>query len=58
MSDRLLRFNQVRELVPFSRAKIYSLIKNNEFPRQVKVGGSSLWKLGEILEYINNLQNK
>ena len=50
MNDRLLRFSQVQEMVPFSRAKIYSLIKQKQFPRQVKVGGSSLWKLEEINE--------
>jgi len=58
MNDRLLRFSQVQEMVPFSRAKIYSLIKQKQFPRQVKVGGSSLWKLEEIIAYINSLENK
>ncbi len=58
MHDRLLRLSQVQEMVPFSRAKIYNLIKQKQFPRQVKVGGSSLWKMDEIIEYINNLQNK
>ena len=58
MNDRLLRFSQVQEMIPFSRAKIYSLIKQKQFPRQVKVGGSSLWKLEEIIAYINSLENK
>lgn len=58
MNGKLLRFSQVQEMVPFSRAKIYNLIKQKQFPRQVKVGGSSLWKLEEIITYINSLENK
>lgn len=54
----LLRFGDVQKLVPISRAKIYDLIKQQKFPSQVKIGGSSLWKKEEIIEYINNLQNK
>lgn len=54
----LLRIKHVQQLVSLSRSQIYDLIKNEEFPKQVKIGGSSLWKMEDIIAYINNLENK
>lgn len=57
-TNRLIKLDEVRHLVPFSRAKIYQLIKEKKFPQQLKEGGSSLWKMEDILSYIKNLGEK
>lgn len=54
--NRLIRIEEVRQMVPFSRAKIYQLIKEEKFPKQLKEGGSSVWLLEDILAYIRNLR--
>lgn len=54
---RLIRLREVMQLVPLSKAKIYALIQNGEFPRPKKIGGSSLWSVEEVSNYINNLKN-
>ena len=53
--ERLLRLKDVQEVIPFSRAKIYELIRKRKFPKPLKVGGSSLWKSSEIQKYISDL---
>lgn len=45
---RLLRIEQVLELVPFARSSLYRSIKAGEFPAPVKHGGMSLWCNEEI----------
>lgn len=54
--SRLLKMREVRRMVPFSRAKIYKLIKEEKFPKQLKEGGSSVWLLEDVLAYIKNLR--
>jgi prophage regulatory protein len=36
--QRLLRLNDVRERVPYSRSTIYKLISQGEFPKPVSIG--------------------
>ena len=45
---RLLRIEQVLELVPFARSSLYRAIKAGEFPAPIKFGGVSLWSNQEI----------
>lgn len=54
--QRLIRLRDVQSLVPFCRAKIYKLIKEEKFPKQLKEGGSSVWLLEDVLAYIKNLR--
>lgn len=54
----LLRMRHVEQLVSLSRSEIYELIKDEKFPKQVRIGGCSRWKMDEIVEYVNNLQHK
>jgi prophage regulatory protein len=38
MSERLLRINDVRARVPYSRASIYQKIQQGEFPAPISMG--------------------
>lgn len=51
----LLTIKQVMEKVSFSKDYIYKHMKKNEFPKQVKIQGSSRWKASEIDAWINAL---
>jgi len=53
--NRLIKIQEVQEMVSFSRPKIYKLIQEKKFPKQLKEGGSSLWRLEDIINYIKNL---
>ena len=55
INEKLLRFKDVQQYVPFSRAKIYELIKEMRFPSPIKIGGSALWRSSDIQNYIKNL---
>lgn len=52
---RLIRLREVKEMVPFSSANIYKLMKEKKFPKLLKVGGSSLWRLEDVLNYMKSL---
>ena len=53
-SDSFLRLSEVRRRVGFGNTKIYQLIKDNMFPKQVKVfgGRDSRWLESEINAWI------
>lgn len=47
--DRLLRINEVEEIVGLKRAMIYRLIQRGNFPKQYKPGGfASRWNEAEV----------
>ena len=52
MTDRILRMPQVVEMVGLSRASIYNKIRDDEFPRQVKLGRLSGWLESEVQGWI------
>ena len=49
----LLTINEVAGALKFTRKHIYSMIKNGDFPRQIKIGTSSRWKKTELEAWIN-----
>ena len=54
---RILRFNQVQELIPFSRSYIYNLISQDRFPSPVKLiegGRGAGWWEHEINAYVES----
>jgi predicted DNA-binding transcriptional regulator AlpA len=56
-SKRILRFNQVQELIPFSRSYIYNLISQDRFPSPVKLiegGRGAGWWEHEINAYVES----
>lgn len=52
MSDALLDIKKVKDKVSMGTTKIYGLIKEGSFPKQIKVGRDSLWSEAEIDRWI------
>ena len=52
MTDRILRMPQVVEMVGLCRASIYNKMREEAFPRQVKLGRLSGWLESEVQEWI------
>jgi len=51
----LLRFRQVREIVPLSRSEIYRRIALGQFPRPVKLGERAVaWDSDQIQAYVRD----
>lgn len=57
-SPNLVTIAKVTEILQRSRASIYRDIKNNAFPKPLKIGGSSRWRLSEIEEMIERLSEQ
>ena len=55
MEEKLLRRQQVEELTGLSRASIYRLISEGEFPRPVRVSSTGVrWKSSDISAWIES----
>ena len=52
---RMLRIDRVLELIPVSRVTLYRMIKAGQFPKPVKLGGSSAWSNAEVRKWRDNL---
>ena len=51
---KFIKINKVSELTTFSRATIYRLIKNGQFPAPVKLAQrSSGWIEQDVIDYLN-----
>ncbi len=54
--SKLLRLPQVLEIVPVSRATIWSWVKDGKFPAPFKLGTrTSVWRSDEIEAYIDRV---
>ena len=52
---RVIKLKKVIELTSLSRATIYRLVKNGEFPKQLKLAErSSGWLLEEINDWLES----
>jgi prophage regulatory protein len=52
---RVIKIKKVRELTSLSSATIYRLVKNGEFPKQLKLAErSSGWLLEEINDWLES----
>lgn len=50
--DRLLRLEQVTDIVGLKKAMIYRLVRRGDFPKPYKPGGwSSRWSESEVLAW-------
>ena len=50
---RLLTMKEVLDLIPYSQPHIYRLIREGEFPRQIRLGPNRVaWFESDILEWI------
>lgn len=51
-----LRLPQVLELIPIGRSTLWQMIKENRFPKQIKLGAkTSVWKASDVYEYIDRM---
>ena len=56
MHDRLLRLRDVERITGMSRASIYRLMQDGDFPRPVKIGSTAIkWKQSDIAAWIESL---
>ncbi|UNM95898.1 AlpA family phage regulatory protein [Ignatzschineria rhizosphaerae] len=51
--DRLLRIEDVEDMVKFTRKWIYANIQKGDFPKPTKQGNASRWKLSDIQKWIS-----
>lgn len=49
---KLLRFNDLSDIVGLCRSRIYALIQQEQFPRPIKIGKSARWVVAEIDDWI------
>ncbi|TCJ97957.1 AlpA family transcriptional regulator [Volucribacter psittacicida] len=49
----LLTINELQQMKIGSRSKIYALVKNNDFPKPIKIGNRSLWQLEDVQTWLN-----
>lgn len=49
---RLLRIEQVLELVPMARSSIYRNVEAGEFPAPIKMGNCTFWVSDEIRAWV------
>lgn len=50
---KIIRFDQVQELVPLSRTTLWRMERENAFPRRVKIGPNSVgWLEHEVCQWI------
>ena len=55
--SKLLRIKDVLELVPLSKSRLYLLIRDNEFPKPIKLGKISVWVESDVRAFIKKLIN-
>jgi prophage regulatory protein len=51
-ADSLIRLTEVLKRTGLSRTTLYELIKQGNFPRQIKLGRTSLWSESEVSSFI------
>ncbi len=57
MNDKLIRIDEVLEIISIKKTSFYKLIKREELLKPIKIGGSSLWSYNNLQIYIRKLKN-
>jgi len=52
--DRLLNMKEVIKIVGIKKSTLYNLIKKDKFPKPIKIGNLSRWRLSDIQNWIND----
>jgi prophage regulatory protein len=55
MTEKLLTIREVTEIVGFKKFTIYKFMNEGKFPKQVKIGKSSRWKMSEIKQWMEQI---
>jgi len=53
--EKLLTIKEVTEIVGFKTSTIYKFIQQNKFPKQIKIGTASRWKLSDIQKWLQEI---
>lgn len=53
ISERLLPLPEVESMTGFKSSFIYQLIKEEKFPKPIKIGSASRWRETEIQQWIH-----
>ena len=56
--DKLLKLNELREIIPVSRATIYRLATKIPLLKPIKIGGSTFWSENNVKVYVEELKTK
>ena len=56
--DKLLKLNELREIIPVSRATIYRLAAKIPLLKPIKIGGSTFWSENNVKVYVEELKTK
>jgi len=54
--NKLIKKEEVLELIPMSSASLYRLIKITPILKPIKIGRGSFWKKSVITNYIDGLE--
>lgn len=55
MTNKILRFKQVQQIIPLSRSSIWRRTKKDTFPKPISLGGNAVgWLEKDITEWIES----
>lgn len=57
-NDKLINIKTVCETLCRSRASIYRDIQREDFPAPIKLGGSSRWRLSDVMAILHGPQQE
>lgn len=52
--NKLLTIQEVIKIVGIKKSTLYKLIKEGKFPKQIKIGHLSRWRLSDIQDWVDN----
>jgi len=55
--EKLISFQELQNIIPLGRTKLYELMKDNKLPRPIKIGMRSFWRHTEIQIFLKELTN-
>jgi predicted DNA-binding transcriptional regulator AlpA len=54
--EKLIKPNEVYEIVGFKQSKLRNMIIAGEFPEPIKIGNRKRWKQSEVYQWVSDLQ--
>jgi prophage regulatory protein len=54
--NSLLRFKQIKEIIPMCKVTWYKLVREGRVPKPVKIGRASYWRYKDILSFVDSLE--
>ena len=55
MEKLLYNIKELQRVVGIGRNKIYELIRQDKFPKPIKIGTKSLWKKSDVEKWVKSL---